>query len=47
MKKMKLSKSIRKFIRLKKAELRKLMPEDKVEEEIKKILKEKFGIDYY
>jgi len=43
---MKLPKSIRKFIRKKKAELRKTMPEELVMEEIKKILKEKFNIEY-
>jgi len=43
---MKLPKSIRKFIRKKKAELRKTMPEELVIEEIKKILKEKFNIEY-
>jgi len=43
---MKLPKSIRKFIRKKKSELRKTMPEELVMEEIKKILKEKFNIEY-
>jgi hypothetical protein len=43
---MKLPKSIRKFIRKKKAELRKTMSEELVMEEIKKILKEKFNIEY-
>lgn len=41
----KLPKSIRKFIRFKKAQLRKILPEDQVKEEIKKILRENFKID--
>lgn len=42
-----LPKSIRKFIRKKKAELRKIFnDEEKVQEELRKILKEKFNLDF-
>jgi len=42
----KFPKSIKKFIRKKKAELRKSLPEELVLEEIKKILKDKFKINF-